>query len=101
MERGGKAFSLFQFRACLNSLVQHCACPSPKDSSVPIVSCTPHPGPRIKINTPCPSPPALPTRLTQAGGPGAAALLGLALVSCLRLLLICCSQPIALYVSAT
>lgn len=38
-----------------------CACPSPGDSSVCIVSCTPHPSPQIKMATPAyrrpPSPP--------------------------------------------
>lgn len=38
-----------------------CACPSPGDSSVCIVSCTPHPSPQIKMATPAyRRPPSLP-----------------------------------------
>ena len=68
------------------------------------VSGTPHPSPRIKINTPCPSPclPAvLPALVTQAGGLVAEALISLALLSCLHLLLISFSGAVVLYVSST
>lgn len=97
MGRGGEAFSLFKFRACLNSLARKSglleAClflPATLLLSQPQgLLCShcclhPTPQPKNKDKHPLPSPPALPARVTQAGGPVAAALL-----SCLHLLLIC------------
>lgn len=77
---GGEAFSLFRWRACLNSLAESSLpgtclylparlCQSqPQGLLCSIVSCTPHPSPRIKITAPLPTAAALHTRVTQAGG---------------------------------